>query len=107
MKIKAILTIYTAARDRNGNSYHAAKYTDTATGAVVRFGNISGANNMSGLAKMLGFADYDSDAIYTTHQTLPIREWQRLTKDWPYVCNHADAKAVAAIQVAVSAQDGR
>lgn len=100
MQIKAILSIFTAARDRNGNCYHAAQYTDTATGVTVKFGNIGGASNMDSLPRLLG---YDTSNVYYTREVLPIRQWQRFTKSWPYLCNHADEKAVAAVKTALAA----
>ncbi len=101
MKIRGILIIYTSARDRNGNCYHSAQYTDTDTGAFVRFRDVGGESNMRGLARLLGFGDYDSDHIYSDHQVLGIREYQRLTRDWPYNGNGADSNAVALIRAAI------
>lgn len=99
-KITGILHIYTAARDVNGNCYHAAIYTDTATGASVKFGNIGGSSNMDGLPRLLG---HDISTTYRVHEVLPIREWNRLTRDWPYLANHADEKAVVAVKAAIDA----
>jgi hypothetical protein len=98
MQIKAILSIFTAARDRNGNCYHAAQYTDTATGVSIQFGNIGGASNMNALPGLLG---YDWENVYLMHAVLPIRQWQRFTKAWPYIANHANETAVAAVKTAL------
>lgn len=97
--IKAILVVYTAARDRNGNCYHAARYTDCATGASVRFGNIGGSSNMNGLPGLLGI---DLSNVWQSQEVLPIRQWGRLTKDWPYIANHADDKAAQAVRDAIA-----
>lgn len=100
MKITGILHVLTAARDRNGNCYHAAVYTDTATGAVVRFNNIGGPSNLDSLPRLLG---HDLSTTYQVREVLPIREWQRLTRGWPYIANHSDNTAVEAVRAAILA----
>lgn len=111
MSIRAILTVYTAARDRNGNCYHSAEYTDTASGATVRFRDIGGSGNMDNLPALMGLtlpgytSLIDWDQVRMDRQTLPIREYNRLTKDWPYVANHANDKAVAAVCAAIAAAE--
>lgn len=99
--IRGIVVVYTSARDRNGNCYHSAQYTDCATGAVAYFRDIGGPSNMNGLAHLLGFSDHDYDSLFTDQQVLPIREYQRLTRDWPYVSNGADTLMVQAIARAI------
>lgn len=98
--ITGILTVYTSARDRNGNCYHAAEYIDTASGVVVRFGDIGGSSNMQSLPRLLG---RDLSNTHQVHTVLGYRSWRALTKDWPYISNHADETAVAAVRAAIAA----
>lgn len=100
MRVTGILHVFTAARDRNGNCYHAARYIDTASGVTVRFGNIGGQGNMDSLPRLLHGYDHN---CYTVREVLPIRDWNRLTKDWPYLANHADEQAAQIVRDAITA----
>lgn len=99
MKITGILTVYTSARDRNGNCYHAAEYTDTASGAVVRFGNIGGASMVTDvwpvLCEPIPFAD--------RHNRLRLVRGAKVIPQQARKALHADDRAVAAVKEAIAA----
>ncbi len=81
MPIKAILESLYSKRDLNGNCYWAFRYTDTASGKQV-CGTVSGGeSNVRSLLRPLGLESQD---VHSTITELPIREFNRLTKPWPY-----------------------
>ncbi len=79
--IKLILTTYTSERDRNGNCYHSGVVRSTVTGERVKFRETGGRENLPQFARRAGleWEDLNYEAV-----TLPIREYNRLTKAWPY-----------------------
>jgi len=78
-----LLTIYNSKADRNGNRYWAFQLTNH--GKILSRGNVS-ANNFS--TRELRELD-----IEYTYQELPIREFNRMTKDWAYCgCKWEDIK---------------
>ncbi len=81
-KIKALLEVIYSKRDMYGNCYWAGQLTETSTGKVVSFTISGGEGNITGAASVLyGFG---SQAWTTMETMLPIREFNRLTKKWPY-----------------------
>lgn len=80
----ATLNAYNSRRDFAGNCYWAFTFTDHATGKVVR-GTISGGeSNIKGIT--FGWSEkneWDRSIAYN-HEELKIREFNRLTKGWPY-----------------------
>jgi hypothetical protein len=69
-----LLTIYNSKTDRNGNRYWAFQLTNH--GKLISNGNVS-ANNFN-------TRDLRELGIEYTYQELPIREFNRMTKDWAY-----------------------
>ena len=86
--IKAILDCLNSRADMYGNCYWAFRYTDSATGKQV-VGTVSGGeSNISAVIREMGL---DWESIYYTRHELPIREFNRTTKDWPYAgCSPKD-----------------
>ncbi len=81
MPIKAILESLYSKRDRNGNCYWAFRYTDTATGKQV-VGTISGGESNIAAIRRVMKLEYE-ECFYTVTE-MPIREFNRLTKQWAY-----------------------
>lgn len=86
--IKAALECINSKRDRAGNCYWAFRYTDNETGLQV-CGTVSGGeSNISGMLRHIattckdGMTDWDS--VHYTRQEMPIREFDRMVKDWPH-----------------------
>jgi hypothetical protein len=100
--IRLIIHVYSSERDVNGNCYHSASVTDTETGASARFRNIGGASNMDGIGQLLGIP-YGYPCVYTVREQLPKRRYQRLTKYWAYIANHANQAAADALRAAIEA----
>jgi hypothetical protein len=83
--ITGILEIFNSRRDSNGNCYWAFTYTDVATGKTVSANISGGESNISGIRRHLNpeVEGWDRSIKYSTTE-LPIREFNRLKKDWPY-----------------------
>jgi hypothetical protein len=79
--IKAVLQSIYSKRDRNGNCYWSFRFTDTATGKSVE-GTISGGE--SNVRSMLGPLGLSGEEVHSSTIELPIREWNRLTKEFRY-----------------------
>lgn len=91
--IKGILVAINSRRDRNGNCYWALRYTDTATGRQV-VGTVSGGeSNIRGISYQMNGGSWEPRNIYFETQELPIREFDRLTKTWPYAGCQPEALA--------------
>lgn len=82
MRYTHTLIIYSQAYDRNGNSAHACRYIDNMTGEEERF-LLDGPGN---------FCGHNWETTLTIHETsIPIREFTRLVKHWPYYgCTQGD-----------------
>ena len=81
MPIKAILESLYSKRDRNGNTYWAFRWTDVITGTKV-VGTVSGGeSNISCIVREMGL---DWESCHYTLTEMPIREFNRLTKEWKY-----------------------
>ena len=78
-----LLTIYNSKRDTYGNTYYAFQLTHLekilANGAVA-------SNNFN-------TRELHENGIEYVFQELPVREFNRLTKDWPYAgCKWEDIR---------------
>lgn len=87
MVVKCIVHIFTAAKDRNGNCYHAVVLTNTRTGERLSIREIDSDNNpRMYLANVLPF-----EAVYYVQETFPIRQWNALVKGFgPYVASERE-----------------
>lgn len=85
MRINAFLTIYNSRRDVYGNVYYAVELTDE--GRTLGHGLIS-ADNISTI-------DCRERLLWhIQRQELPIRQYNRMVKDWPYIgCTWNDIEA--------------
>jgi hypothetical protein len=81
-KIKAHVLILKSKIDLNGNSYYSCIITRTSDGKMAR-GQISGGESNVTYAMRVYFDNWES-FIYTV-QELPKREYNRLTKSFPYI----------------------
>lgn len=93
MKIKAILKAIGSKPDMYGNSYWAFTFTDCKTGKVVSANISGGESNIRSIT--IGFTkEHEWDrSIHLESVELPIREFNRLTKSWPYA--GCDPKSLA------------
>lgn len=85
MKISVIANIINSRRDIYGNCYYAMTVTNTLTGASAH-GTISGgeSNCTYAIRKLVEFYFPETEYQYYTKE-LPIREYNRLVKDWQYI----------------------
>lgn len=102
MALKYVLTAYNSRRDTNGNCYWAFSYRDVATDRQVH-GTVSGGqSNIEGIRMYLNGGAWPPLGDY--HWTvieLPIREFNRMTKDWPHAgCAPEDLAAWILSQLA-------
>jgi len=89
--IDKALTIYNSKADSSGNRYWAFSFQDLITGKSVE-GTISGGeSNIK--AVTLGWSEKDEwdRTIKIDCQELGIRQFNRMTKTWPYAGCHPDA----------------
>lgn len=90
MRINAILTIYNSRRDIYGNVYHAVELTDD--GHTLGHGTISADNIDTRDCRERLF-------WYIQRQELPIRQYNRMTKNWPHLgCSWEDIEAALQVQ---------
>ena len=90
--IKAALHIINSRRDIYGNCYWAATYTDTATGRGCSF-TVAARSNCE-VAMYRGGMEHQHGEVLTTYEELPIRQYNRTVKGWPYAgCVEADIAA--------------
>lgn len=81
-KIKIIAEIINSKPDQNGNRYFSAIITDPDTSKIAKGIVAGGENNIT--SALWEYCGYESQYYYTRTE-LPIREYQRLTKNWPYL----------------------
>lgn len=82
--IIATLTAYNSRRDIYGNCYWAFSYCDNQSGREI-CGTVSGGrSNVSGILYYLNGGSFEPRNVSFSNQELPIREFNRMTKDWPY-----------------------
>jgi len=82
-KIKAALTIYNSRCDFYGNCYYAFSYCDTLTGKYVH-GHTASANNVRYILGHMSPLGIDNGEYHISTQEMPIREFNRFTKEFPY-----------------------
>jgi hypothetical protein len=83
--IKLIVDVYNSRIDRNGNTYWAFGLRDTQTGKSLAFKEGgSGSNATYWLSHEL---DYEWEDLHTTEHELPVRQFERMVKTWPYAHN--------------------
>lgn len=85
MSIRAILTIYCRKADVYGNRYWSFRFVDCESGREYA-GTISGGeSNIDGIRRcgLYGVDGWDS-SIRTERIDLKCREYDRMTKGWPY-----------------------
>jgi hypothetical protein len=90
--IKAILRII---RPRIYSGEGAFYYTDTATGRTVQAKNYC-PNNLRGITRELNNGNWEGSnepRTYVTEEELPVREFNRLVKDWDEVGSDAETAA--------------
>jgi hypothetical protein len=89
-EIRATLEAINSRRDRSGNCYWAFRFTDLESGQVVEGRICGGESNIYGIRCNLWTQTWDQSIQFSTTE-LPIREWNRLTKEWPYAgCTSED-----------------
>lgn len=90
MKIKWILHKFYSKRDQAGNCYWAFNLTDTESDKTVS-GTISGGeSNLDGVIYCLSGNEWKSN-YYSSTQEMPIRQFNRITKDYSYLgCKSAE-----------------
>lgn len=96
--IKLIAEGFNSKTDRNGNRYWAYRLTNTQTGAVIK-GNLGGSMQSAlshAITVMIRKFGWSWDNVHLTETELPIREFNRLVKGWPYSRNVVDEVAAAA-----------
>ena len=83
--ISATLTAIYSKRDHAGNCYWALKFVDHATGKVVVGKSGGGEGNIYAIRRIWNpeLDDWDRSIQFCTEE-MPIRKFNRLTKDWKY-----------------------
>ena len=104
--ITATLTAINSKRDQYGNCYWALKFCDHATGKVV-VGKVSGGESNIYSIRRIWNPDIDGwdRSIQFRTEELPIREFNRLTKDWKYAGSGPD-ELVTFIRTTLETQEG-
>lgn len=77
--IRFIVITHTSASDGNGNRYHFARVTSTATGKSLTFesGGEENAQHMVGRA----IGDHCYPSIYALGRTIPKKQWRGMVRD--------------------------
>lgn len=83
MKILYVLNILHSRPDLYGNRYYSIEVIRTSDGATAR-GTISGGESNCTYALRL-LAEAEETQYTSTVTELPIREYNRLVKNWPYM----------------------
>lgn len=92
-KIKLIVEILASMLDRNGNTYGSVVLVDTQTGTRIA-GKVDCWQNW----RRFGFwCALESNEIYSTERQVPIREFNRIVKDLPYINEDQAAEALRLI----------
>jgi len=91
MEIYATLDIINSKADIYGNRYWAFRYTDHETGNNVEARISGGESNINAIRCHMGKVDGWDSGINTKRTEMKIREFNRLTKDWPHAgCSPED-----------------
>lgn len=83
-KIEHIITAIHSKRDRNGNVYWALRYTEAETGKQVEATISGGESNIRAISYHLNGGSHEPHSTYFDVVEMPIREFNRMTKAWPY-----------------------
>ena len=81
MAIKFLVDIVTSKRDIYGNCYHAATITRVSDNLTL-CGTVDAASNVRGYLYKNGMARIGENEIHETETVLPIRQFNRLTKQY-------------------------
>lgn len=89
----ATLTAINSRQDSAGNCYWAFRFVHHATGETIEAKISGGQSNIYGIMHgMFGADGWNREIAFNTEE-LKIREFDRLTKDWPYAgCTSADLR---------------
>jgi hypothetical protein len=81
----AVIDCVSSLRDRAGNCYFAFTFTNCETGKGYS-GTVSGgeSNVKQIIFELCGQSWTGADAYHFTWNALPIRQYERMTKGWPY-----------------------
>lgn len=80
----ASLNCFNSRCDTFGNCYYAFVWTDNATGRTV-CGTISGGeSNVRSILYHMNGGNWEPRNVFFTSTELPIREYNRAVKGWPY-----------------------
>lgn len=82
--ITGILECLNSKRDRAGNCYFAFVYADAASGKTARGTICGGESNVRQIMYELNGGSWDPRSVHYTSSELPIREFERLTKEWAH-----------------------
>ena len=89
---KYVITKLNSRGDMYGNRYWAVQATNLKNDKTT-YGKV-GANNIDGVARYWDVpGDWDRSILFQEKE-LPIRDFNRLTKGWPYIGNNADEIAL-------------
>lgn len=84
MTITATLEALHSRRDIYGNVYWALRYIDHGSGLVVEAKISGGESNIYAMLRYWGKRDDWDRSVRFVTQEFAIREFNRMTKDWPY-----------------------
>lgn len=100
MKYTARLEIINSKTDRNGNHYWAFTFTDFETGKTVQ-GTGSAESNIDMVRRYWNAPNDWDRSILSDRRELPIRQFDRLTKEWKYAgCLPEDVAAFIRAELA-------
>lgn len=80
----ATLETLNSRPDNAGNRYFAFVYTDHTTGRTARGTVCGGESNVRQILFELNGGSWEPRNVLTTARELPIREYNRTIKGWPY-----------------------
>jgi hypothetical protein len=91
MSIEIVAHVINSKMDVNGNCYFVAELTRVSDNAFAR-GHVDGGSGHLEYALKQWFGSWDK--ILVTEEELPIREFNRMVKNWPYLgCTYDEIKA--------------
>lgn len=79
--VKSFLTIYNSRRDFAGNCYWAFQWVRVRDGKTIGATISGGESNISAIVREMGM---DWEEVRTQRVELPIREFNRVCRPWPY-----------------------
>lgn len=87
--IKFLVDIVSSKRDLNGNCYHAATITRTSDNLQLA-GTIDSPGNVYSYICRAGLAAFGQNEVHETQTTLPIRQFNALTKRYKHIHGEDD-----------------